>query len=548
MRIRKDKNFISCFDETTGLYVRSGILEDGKDTGQDPFMASFPELLDVGIMGHCIHGKRGLCMAAGVECYQDGLHANNINMSIDDFRNIAEQCRGQTYQFALGGCGDPDQHEKFEEILHICAENKIIPNFTTSGFGMTEDIANLCKKYCGAVAVSWYRSDYTVKAIETLVKAGVKTNIHYVLHNESINEALQSLKEKTFPQGINAIIFLLHKPIGLGTVDKVIELNNHTFNEFIRYVSEEKLPYKVGFDSCSVPALIKHSGNIDLDSLDTCEGARWSAYISPDMKIMPCSFDNQARKWAVDLRKYSIADAWMSKEFNDFRKHFKEACSDCPSRIRCMGGCPICPEIVLCDKRADYVENQVEEGLLNKLFVASDIKGDKVVVIPQIIFKGKRSISWEDVEKYLIRYIGKIFEVSETKDLILIDRKFVDEYTGSEYTHRLVGALPKVKANMSQGIPQMIEIATGKRWKEDFESKHKSRAGKGWFRYNTRFALPVTNDDGEIVEYNIYQAVLIVRYSADEKLYLYDIQNIKKETRYPSWTNMSDGQKPASFK
>ncbi len=39
-----------------------------------------------------------------------------------------------------------------------------------------------------------------------------------------------------------------------------------------------------------------------------------------------------------------------------------------------------------------------------------------------------------------------------------------------------------------------------------------------------------------------------MRYSADGKLYLYDIQNIKKETRYPSWTNMSDGQKPASSK
>lgn len=173
--------------------------------------------------------------------------------------------------------------------------------------------------------------------------------------------------------------------------------------------------------------------------------------------------------------------------------------------------------------------------------------GETIVVIPQIIFKGKRSISWKEVEKYLIRYIGKVFEISETKDLILIDRMFVDEYTGSNYTNKLVGALPKVKANMSQGIPKMIEIATGKRWKQDFENKHRKRAGKGWFRYNTRFALPVMNDAGEIIEYNVYQAVHIVRYSADGKLYLYDIQNIKKETRYPSWTNLSDGQKPVSF-
>ena len=88
MRIRKDRNFISCFNEETGSYFRSGIIKNGKDTGIDPFMASFPELLDVGIMGHCMHGKRGLCMAAGVECYQDGLHADNKNMSLEDFKKI----------------------------------------------------------------------------------------------------------------------------------------------------------------------------------------------------------------------------------------------------------------------------------------------------------------------------------------------------------------------------------------------------------------------------------------------------------------------------
>lgn len=176
----------------------------------------------------------------------------------------------------------------------------------------------------------------------------------------------------------------------------------------------------------------------------------------------------------------------------------------------------------------------------NSLVIATDINGNKFVIIPKIIFKGKRSISWKQVEEYLIQYIGKIFEISETKDFIAIDKGFVNEYTGSIYTRKLVGALPKVKANISQGIPELIEIATNKRWKEDFENKHGKSAEYGWYRYNTRFAMPITNEKDEIVEYNIYQAVLIVRYSANRKLYLYDIQNIKKETRYPSWTITSD--------
>ena len=108
---------------------------------------------------------------------------------------------------------------------------------------------------------------------------------------------------------------------------------------------------------------------------------------------------------------------------------------------------------------------------INNVLVAKDTNGNRVVVIPQVIFKGKRTIPWDEVEQYLLRYVGKIFEVAETEDLIYVDRTFADEYANSIYTKKLVGALLKVKANMSQGIPQMIEIATSKRGKEDFEHR-----------------------------------------------------------------------------
>lgn len=55
--------------------------------------------------------EKGVRIKAGVECYQSGLHKRDTNMSLEDFINIAKQCRGRSYQFALGGCGDPDQHE-----------------------------------------------------------------------------------------------------------------------------------------------------------------------------------------------------------------------------------------------------------------------------------------------------------------------------------------------------------------------------------------------------------------------------------------------------
>lgn len=340
--------FLTYFDTETGAYLRTGILDDkGKDTGVDPFMGSFPNLIDVGVMGHCIHGKTGLCVKAGIGCYQSGLMIEKPNMTVENFRWIAEQCRNRSNQFALGGRGDPDQHEHFEELLRICRENNIIPNFTTSGYGMTAEIAAICKKYCGAVAVSWYRSDYTLNAIRLLIEAGVKTNIHYVLGNNTIDEAIERLCNNDFPQGINAVVFLLHKPAGQGTVDNVLRVDDPRVAKFFKEVDEVH-PYKIGLDSCNVPGAIKFCKHILPQSLDTCEGARFSCYIDADMTLLPCSFD-QNRRYAVQLKPLSIEDGWNSETFDKFRKQLHNACPDCKHRELCKGGCPLMPEVVFCD-------------------------------------------------------------------------------------------------------------------------------------------------------------------------------------------------------
>ena len=351
----KQYHFRSAFDTETGAYVRTGILNaKGEDTGVDPFMASYPHLIDVGVMGHCIHGKTGLCAKAGIGCYQSGLLVEQPNMSVDDFRWIAEQSKLRCNQFALGGRGDPDQHEHFEELLKICRDNNLVPNFTTSGYGMTSEIADLCKKYCGAVAVSWYRSDYTINAIRMLLEAGVKTNIHYVLGNNSIDEAIQRLNEDSFPAGINAVIFLLHKPAGQGTKANVLSFSDPRVELFFGQIDRHH-SYKTGMDSCNVPGAIHFCKNVLPESLDTCEGGRFSCYISADMQMTPCSFD-QEKKYYVSLRGSSIEKAWNSETFIAFRKKMRNACPGCSKKELCMGGCPLMPEIVFCDSEKRTIE------------------------------------------------------------------------------------------------------------------------------------------------------------------------------------------------
>ncbi len=77
-----------------------------------------------------------------------------------------------------------------------------------------------------------------------------------------------------------------------------------------------------------------------------------------------------------------------------------------------------------------------------------------------------------------------------------------DEYAHSDYTNSLKGAYAKAKAN----------------------------AANGWYRCESRFALPVYSEDGEVERYNVYHVYMIVRHDLDNKKYLYDVINLKKET------------------
>lgn len=53
---------------------------------------------------------------------------------------------------------------------------------------------------------------------------------------------------------------------------------------------------------------------------------------------------------------------------------------------------------------------------------------------------------------------------------------------------------------------------------------------KDWYRYDTRFDLPVYAENGDIERYNVFTARLLIRHASSGKKYLYDILEIKKET------------------
>lgn len=204
---------------------------------------------------------------------------------------------------------------------------------------LTQGFYSICiKRYCGAVAVSYYSSikqngtesnPFTVNAIKKLVSVGCVTNVHYVLSRQSIQEAIYRLKNNIFPEGINAVIFLLYKPVGQANKDKMLTIHDPVYIQFLQELDAVEHPFKIGFDSCQSPAIRAFCPSVAKASLEFCEAARFSMYIDCELNAFPCSFGHELSKYAIDLSTRSIIEAWNSAEFDFFRELQVKACNGC---------------------------------------------------------------------------------------------------------------------------------------------------------------------------------------------------------------------------
>ena len=164
--------------------------------------------------------------------------------------------------------------------------------------------------------------------------------------------------------------------------------------------------------------------------------------------------------------------------------------------------------------------------------IITDADDQKLVLINDIVFKGKRNVNWDEVKSYLKGYVGDCYQIEESADIIYIGTELPEEYTGSDSRKALMGANAKAKANAATAIPELIQIASNPSFEENKKEKHNKDAKNGWYRYDVRFGIPVY-EENVLVRYNIFGARLLVNHAENGKKYLYDILTIKKETSKP---------------
>jgi len=322
----------------------------GAEFSEDPQMAPWPELADISISNYCTNG----CSY----CYRKSSEEGKF-MSLDDYhfalQELTSEKYGSIFQVALGG-GEPLLHPDFNEIIKITREEfGIIPNYTTSGKFFNPENIEATRDYCGAVAISWdpYRDLSTEELSEIgsrLKDKNILANIHYVISEETINDAVDLLNGKydEYIKDFNSVIFLTYKPTGRAENEGSIK-SAGALKAFLNLVDNPVTAIKIGFDACFVPVLMKAT-SVDVDMIDSCECGFFSVYIDENLDVTPCSFCNNS-DYHYNLKHFSFEEIWKSR-FSDYRHYIdtscKSDCDECDKISGCRGKCPFFDDLFLC--------------------------------------------------------------------------------------------------------------------------------------------------------------------------------------------------------
>ena len=338
MKIRKHSktyNFIG--DTETGMTFRWG-----QSLKENPLFAPHPELVDISISNNCSKG----CSF----CYRDS-NVNGSFMTLYEYNYVLDSLQhpiwGNVFQIAIGG-GEPLEHPNLVEIIESTHSRKIVPNFTTNGDLINESLIKTISSKIGAIAISCQDiNQLDFDKVNILNQNKVRTNIHFLLNDQTIEQAISILRGKYnhLLTMINAVIFLTFKPYGRANESDALRMNE-AFMTFISLIDRSLCSTKIGFDACFVPNLMRYT-QTNPCYIDPCECAFFSVYIDERLNVKPCSFTNDINE-TFNLKDFSFEDIWTNK-FEHIRQSRVNNCtSNCKLKQECRGGCPYFDKINIC--------------------------------------------------------------------------------------------------------------------------------------------------------------------------------------------------------
>jgi radical SAM protein with 4Fe4S-binding SPASM domain len=341
------ENFNFLFNKNTGFTATWGRTKE-----EDPkFSPVGPLILDIEISTVCngisktVDSRRPCSW-----CYKSNTGCGT-NMSLETYKTVLNKLPKSLTQVAFG-IGDIDGNPDLWDIMEYTRSKGIVPNITTNGMGVSQEIANKLANLCGAVSVSRYHiPDICYDAIDKLTKAGLKQqNIHQLLSAETYDSCfklLDDVKNDSRLSKLNAVVFLKLKPKGDRNKYHSIETQEQ-FDKLIK--TAQDMGITVGMDSCTAPMMLKYAERYNQNDIikyvEPCESTLFSLYINVAGEAFPCSFTEGTKNWEKGISMLEIQDflkdVWYSQKLSQWREGLIDSSSKC-NRCALIKYCRSCP-------------------------------------------------------------------------------------------------------------------------------------------------------------------------------------------------------------
>ncbi len=270
---------------------------------------------------------------------------------IDAFKMLAEM---GLFHVALGG-GESILREDLFDIAAYARKLGLVPNLTTNGHLVTEDIARRCRIF-GQVNVSidgvreYYAAnrgagsyERALEGLKRLRKAGVRAGINAVVSRKTFSqmEPLTALAKKL---KLHDVEFLRYKPGGRASAVyedyRLTEEQGRNFYPILKGLAKKyRMPLKL--DCSFVPHVACHYPDkeaMQFFGVLGCEGGNHLVGVKSTGTVTACSFIHQK---ACDISEF--ADQWQEnaqfKAFRDWDLDAPEPCASCRYLEQCKGGC-----------------------------------------------------------------------------------------------------------------------------------------------------------------------------------------------------------------
>ncbi len=275
----KDQNYKAIFNEETGQTMRIA-LDRSKPIGS----LKYPELLDISFGTKCLAN----CPFCYTSAIKNGVNYPNLVEKIDKWFGVLDDNQ-RPFQVAIGGGGEPTLHPEFPAAVKRFKELGIMPNYTTNGMHLTEEVMEATVKYCGGVAVSCHPHLNKVwkKAVHTLTQAGVRTNLHIIVGEPGTADRFREIYNE-FSGIVEYFVILPYQAVGRA---RPVETENE-WRDLFDYLLINK-PKDIAFGALFYPFLLENRDKYKGFDISLYEPEVMSGYLmmDEDMFVRRSSYD-----------------------------------------------------------------------------------------------------------------------------------------------------------------------------------------------------------------------------------------------------------------